>query len=98
MKSDVECTCGFNRSMVVTGTPAFVEITPKVSPAWTIQNRRPFAAFFVVTVCATDVVTTLRGVTGTVTDARELFPPASSPEWINRTAIVAASRNAPGPA
>ena len=98
MKSEVECTFGFNCSRVATGTPAFVEITPKVSPAWTIQNRRPAAALFVVTVRATEVETCLGEVTGKVIDAEEPFPPASSPEWINTIAIVAASKNAPGAA
>ncbi len=99
MKSEVECTFGFSRTRVATGTPAFVEITPKVSPAWTIQNRRPAAAFFVVTVRAT-VVELCPGevATCTVIDPRESFPPASSPEWINTIAIVAASKNAPGAA
>ncbi len=98
MKSEVECTFGFSCSRVATGTPAFAEITPKVSPAWTIQNRRPVAAFFVVTVLATVVETCLGEVTGTVIEAGEPFPPASRPEWINTIAIVAASKNAPGAA
>jgi hypothetical protein len=98
MKSEVECAFGFSCSRVATGTPAFVEITLNVSPARTIQNRRPTAAFLVVTVRATVVEMCWGEVTGTVVDAREPFPPVSSPEWINTIAIVAASKNAPGAA
>ena len=56
MKSDVECTFGFSCSRVATGTPDLEEITPKVSPAWTVQNR--FAATAVVVVPPVVVVTT----------------------------------------
>jgi hypothetical protein len=101
MKSEVECTVGFSCSIVATGTPAFVEMTPNVSPAFTIQNRRP-TGFFVVTVRETvvepAVVPCAVVVTGTVVVPRELLPPASRPEWINTIAIVAASKNAPGAA
>jgi hypothetical protein len=97
MKSEVECTVGFSCSMVATGTAAFVEMTPNVSPAWTIQNRRATAGFFVVTVRETVVELCVVVVTGTVVP-RELLPPALRPEWISTIAIVAASKNAPGAA
>jgi hypothetical protein len=98
MKREVECTVGFSCSMVATGTPAFVEMTPNVSPAWTIQKRRPTAGFFVVTVRETVVELCVVVVTGTVVVPRELLPPALRPEWISTIAIVAASKNAPGAA
>lgn len=97
MKSDVDFTLGFSRSMVATGTPLFVEITPKVSPACTVQNRLPVGLPLTVVVPAVDVTAMcLRGTVGTVTGACPASVPASSPARIRRTAIVAASRNAAG--
>ena len=53
MKSDVECTFGFSRTSVATGTPDFEEITANVSPARTIQKRFWRAIVGVVVVVAT---------------------------------------------
>ena len=50
MKSDVDFTLGFNRAMVATGTPVFVEMTANVSPAFTVQNRGPAAVVVVLDV------------------------------------------------
>jgi len=38
MKSDVDVTLGFSRSILFTGRPVFDEITANVSPALTVQN------------------------------------------------------------
>jgi hypothetical protein len=109
MKSDVELACGLSCWIVRTGTPLFDEITPKVSPACTVQNRCPavlvgavlVAAFvvtaFVVRAFAFVVGTCLRAavVVGVVVCAR--VRPDSRPERTRMIAIVAASRNAAGP-
>jgi hypothetical protein len=95
MKSEVECTLGFNCSSVATGTPDLAEITPKVSPACTVQNR--FAGgLFAVVVAAVLVTTCLRGVDELAVVTARGEPPASTPERISTTAIVAAARNAAG--
>lgn len=94
MKSDVECAFGFRRTIVATGTPDLDEITAKVSPAPTIQKRFLGETFVVV---ADVVATTCFRAAGAVPEVvpwRE--PPASTPERISTTAIVAASRNAAG--
>lgn len=62
MNKEVDFTVGFSCSIVATGTPDFVEMTPKVSPACTVQNRGP--AFVVLVVVPPVVVgdeTVLRG-------------------------------------
>lgn len=96
MNNEVDFTFGFSFSIVATGTPDFVEMTPKVSPACTVQNRgvdelgfvRPDEAFV-------DVDTALCGaVTTAVVVGVEV--PACRPERMSRMAIVAASRNAAG--
>ena len=98
MNKEVDFTFGFNCSILATGTPDFVEITPKVSPACTIQNRGP--AFVEVVVVVRPVVvgdeTVFRGCVGvaSVRCGREV--PACRPERISRMAIVAASRKAAG--
>ena len=97
MKSEVDFTFGFSCSIVATGTPDFVEMTPKVSPALTVQNRgvdelvvvRPDDALVVVDTGLCGVVTTAAVVAG-------FAVPACRPERMSRTAIVAASRNAAG--
>ena len=43
MKSEVDVTFGFSRSILETGTPVLVEMTPNVSPALTVQYCRLFA-------------------------------------------------------
>jgi hypothetical protein len=96
MKSDVEWTFGFSFTIVATGTPDFDEITLNVSPACTVQDRRPLGFEFRVVVRAVVVAMCLRGVVGTETVACDVFPPASSPERISTIAIVAASKNAAG--
>ena len=90
MKSDVECTFGFKRTIVATGTPDFEEITANVSPARTTQKRLAGDRPVVV------VVTTCFPGAGELTVAACRPPPDSMPERINTTAIVAASRNAAG--
>ena len=97
MKSEVDFTFGFSCWIVATGTPDFVEMTPKVSPAFTVQNRgvdelvvvRPDEALVVVYTVLCGVVTTTDVVAG-------FEVPACRPERMSRTAIVAASRNAAG--
>jgi hypothetical protein len=99
MWSDVEVTFGFSRWIVLTGTPLFDEITPKVSPARTVQNRRPAGLALAVVVRAFAAVVVrpcLRGAVGTETGVRAGVRPASSPDRTSRIAIVAASRNAAG--
>jgi hypothetical protein len=97
MKSEVDFTVGFSCSIVATGTPDFVEMTPKVSPACTIQKRGPDAVVVVPLVVAVEVDTVLCGRLGTEI-AAVVAPgvPAFSPDRMSRTAIVAASRNAAG--
>ena len=95
MNSDVDFTFGFSRSSVATGTPDLEEMTPKVSPACTVQNRgvdalvvvRPDEALVAVDTALCGAVTAV--VAGAAV-------PACSPDRISRTAIVAASRNAAG--
>jgi hypothetical protein len=98
MKSEVDFTDGLSVSRVDIGTPDFDEITPKVSPACTVQKRAPlgFGFDFLVVVNAVVVAMCLRGIVGTGMVACDAFPPASSPERIRMTAIVAASKNAAG--
>jgi len=95
MNRDVDFTVGFSCWIVATGTPDFVEMTPKVSPACTVQNRGPA---LVVAVPAVDVdVDTVLCVVCTATVVVVGFEvPACRPERMSRTAIVAASRNAAG--
>ena len=97
MKSEVDFTFGFSCSIVATGTPDFVEMTPKVSPACTVQNRG-FDAVVVVRPCeaVVDVETVLCGVVTTTDVVAGFEVPACRPERMSRTAIVAASRNAAG--
>lgn len=95
MNSEVDFTFGFSCSIVATGTPDFDEMTPKVSPACTVQNR--FVVVFVFAVVVGVVTTTFRVVAGTgVATWAEL--PACRPDRMRSTAIVAASRNAAGAA
>jgi hypothetical protein len=96
MNNEVDLTFGFSCSIVATGTPVFDEITPKVSPAWTTQNRR--AVLGVVFVFVLVVATTLCVVAGTPTVVAVVEPPACNPDRMSSTAIVAASRNAAGAA
>jgi hypothetical protein len=95
MKSEVECTVGFSRSIVATGTPDLAEMTTKVSPAATVQYLVAVRALVVV---VADVVATtcLRGAGEPTVVAVRCELPASTPERIRITAIVAASRNAAG--
>ena len=96
MKSEVDFTLGFNCSIVATATPVFDEMTPKVSPACTVQNRGPDAVVAVlVREVVVDVETVLRGVdTTAVVDGFD--EPACRPERMSTIAIVAARRNAAG--
>lgn len=97
MNSEVDFTFGFSRSIVATGTPDFDEMTPKVSPACTIQKRGPDAVVVVPLVVAGEVGTVVWGRLGAeiaVVVARGV--PAFRPDRMSRTAIVAASRNAAG--
>jgi len=96
MKSEVDFTVGFSCSSVATGTPDWAEITPKVSPAFTIQYRFVAACDFdevVVVGVETDA-----SVGGEEVRGGDGDPPVSSPERISTTAIVTASRNAAGAA
>jgi hypothetical protein len=101
MKSEVDDTLGFSRTIVATGTPLFVEITPKVSPGCTVQNFRPAVVvvdlWVVVAVVGFAVVVgaCLRGSVGRVC-VSVVFPPAFIPDRMRSTAIVAASRKAAG--
>ena len=95
MKSDVEDAFGFSRAIVATGTPDLEEITANVSPARTIQKRLPADAFVVV-VPGVVATTCFRGAGGPPDVAAWWELPASTPERISTTAIVAASRNAAG--
>jgi hypothetical protein len=96
MNSEVDFTFGFSFWIVATGTPDFVEMTPKVSPACTVQNRGVDA---LVVVRPAEVVvgvdTVLPGAVtadlGAVVDV-----PECSPERMSKMATVAASRNAAG--
>ncbi|MDX6425963.1 MAG: hypothetical protein QOD52_1368 [Gaiellaceae bacterium] len=96
MNNEVDFTFGFSCWIVATGTPDFAEMTPKVSPAFTVQNRGPDA---VVVVPAAVVVVEDTGLCGCVAAgdvvvAREV--PACRPDRMSTMAIVAASRNAAG--
>ena len=95
MNNEVDFTFGFSCWIVATGTPDVVEMTPKVSPAFTIQNREPAAAVVVPAVVVDDE-TVLRGCVLTAEVAAGRAFPACRPERISRMAIVAASRNAAG--
>ena len=89
MKSEVDVTFGFNRSILETGTPVLVEMTPNVSPALTVQYCRLFA---VVETCGDFGMLLVVVVVGDVDDV------CSSPDRTSATAIVTASRNAAGAA
>jgi hypothetical protein len=99
MKSEVDFTLGLSCSIVATGTPVFVEMTPNVSPACTVQNRGP-GPVVVVVVCRRLVVvvvaTLFDGVVGTATVVACPGVPARRPDRISKTAIVAARRNTAG--
>jgi hypothetical protein len=94
MNSEVDFAFGFNCWIVATGTPVFVEMTPKVSPACTVQNRGPDAVV-VVDPVVVDVDTVWCGVVETAEDFVGLVPDCR-PERMSTIAIVAASRNAAG--
>ena len=96
MNSEVDFTFGFSCWIVATGTPDFAEMTPNVSPAFTVQNRGPEAVVVVAAAAVVDEDTVLCGrvVTADVVVARDV--PACRPERMSTTAIVAASRNAAG--
>ncbi len=89
MKSEVDVTFGFNRSILETGTRVLVEMTPNVSPALTVQYCRLFA---VVETCGDFGMLLVVVVVGDVDDL------CSSPDRTSATAIVTASRNAAGAA
>jgi hypothetical protein len=82
MKSEVELTPGFSRSMRTTETPVAFAITAYVSPARTTQNR----GVEVPVVAATPEGAGVPPL------------PDSKPARIKTTATVAASRNAAGAA
>lgn len=95
MNSEVDFTFGFSCWIVATGTPDFVEITPKVSPAFTIQNRGVDNVVVLPDETDVDVDTALCVVCApTVVVGREV--PACRPERMSKMAIVAASKNAAG--
>lgn len=95
MNSEVDFTLGFSCWIVATGTPDFVEITPKVSPAFTIQNRGVGDVVVLPDETVVDVDTALCVVCAApVVVDREV--PACRPERMSKMAIVAASRNAAG--
>ncbi len=94
MKSEVDFTLGLSCSIVVTGTPVWAEITPKVSPARTVQNRRG-AVFFVLVVVAKVAVEVLAGAE-TVGAGFALLFPDWMPARTRTTATVTASSNAAG--
>jgi hypothetical protein len=84
MKSDVELAFGFSFSIVATGTPVFCEMTPKVSPALTVQN--------LAVVVEREVVATVR------VEAVGVLASPRRPERTSTTAIVTASRKTTGAA
>jgi hypothetical protein len=96
MKRDVDFTFGFSRSRVATGTPDFEEITPNVSPARTVQNRR--AAFVWVRVLVVVPAVVSACFAGCVTVVGDRPPELWRAEWIRTTAIVTATRNPAGAA
>lgn len=98
MKSDVELTFGFSCSIVATGTPVSDEITPKVSPAFTVQNVFvPAVLVVVLRVVVGAVVTTVCGEVAVGTaDTGDADVLVSSPFRTRMTAIVTPSRNAAG--
>ena len=87
MKSDVDVTFGFSLWILVTGTPVFAEMTPKVSPALTLQYSLLFA---VVETCGDG------GILLVVVVVLGFEEPCSSPDRTRATATVTASRNAAG--
>ncbi len=89
MKSEVDVTFGFSRSILATGTPVLLEMTPKVSPALTLQNSRLFA---VVEICGDG------GMLLVVVVVDDLDGLCSSPDRTSTTATVTVSRNAAGAA
>ena len=95
MNSEVDFTFGFSCWIVATGTPDFVEMTPKVSPALTVHNRGPAAVVVNLPVVVGDE-TVLRGCVDPATVVAGVAVPACRPERMSRTATVAASRNAAG--
>lgn len=98
MNREVDFTFGFSCSIVATATPVFDEMTPNVSPACTVQNRRVGAGLFAVLVGVVFVVTTLCVVAGTPLVVTCVALPAWRPERMRSTAMVAASRKAAGAA
>jgi hypothetical protein len=98
MKSEVDDTFGFNCSIVATGTPDFDEITPKVSPACTVQDcAAPAVGVGLRVVFVVVVATCFRVVVGAVAVGADApVWPDSSPERISTTASVAARRKAAG--
>jgi hypothetical protein len=95
MNNEVDFTFGFSRWIVATGTPDFDEMTPKVSPACTVQNRGPDLVVLVPRVVVCDV-TVFWGCVTTADVVVDVEEPACRPERMSRMAIVAASRNAAG--
>jgi hypothetical protein len=95
MNSEVDFTFGFSCWIVATGTPDFVAMTPKVSPAFTVQNRGVDELVVVPPVVVGDE-TVLCGCVDTATVVAGFDVPDSRPERMSRTATVAASRNAAG--
>jgi hypothetical protein len=96
MNSEVDFTLGLSCWIVATGTPDFVEMTPKVSPAFTVQNRGPAEVVVAPPVVVVGDETVLCGWVDTDTVVAGFEVPAWRPERMSRTATVAASRNAAG--
>jgi hypothetical protein len=98
MNREVDFTFGFSCWIVATGTPDFVEITPKVSPACTVQKRGVDELVVVrPDVVLVDVDTVLCGADATAV-VGGVDVPDCRPERMSRMATVAASRNAAGAA
>ena len=89
MKSEVDVTFGFSLWILAMGTPVSVEMTPNVSPAFTVQYSRLLA---VVDTCGDGGMALVVVVAGGVDE------PCSSPDRTSATAMVTASRNAAGAA
>jgi hypothetical protein len=97
MNSEVDFTFGFNCWSVATGTPDFVEMTPKVSPACTVQNRGVDALVVVrPDEALVDVDTVLCGAGTTAEVIVRVDVPACRPERMSKMPTVAASKNAAG--
>ena len=95
MKSEVDFTLGFSCWSVATGTPDFEEMTPKVSPACTVQNLG-LDGFVVTRLVVVSADTVLGGAVGACAPVVDPDVPAWSPDRMSRITIVAASRNAAG--